>query len=189
MIESLWHAHRDDIFRYLDRRLNDAEQANDLTQEVFLTVLRQGEALETIDNVEGWLYRVARNRLIDHTRKTTEDRLPHNAEPVREDDREDDRDAVGHLVGGIGLCLRNLIAEYDAMETQVLLDVFTGRVTQKEAAIEQGIPYSTFKSRVQKARSVITERFQDVCCEALIRNRHGDVINCRPVTTAMSSDC
>lgn len=177
MIESLWHAHRDDIFRYLDRRLDDTEQANDLTQEVFLTVLRQGEAVDDIENPEGWLFRVARNELIDHTRKTTEDRLHRNAIPAP----ADEVDGVDHLVGGIGLCLRSLIAEYDAMDTEVLMDVFTGRITQKEAAAAQGLPYSTFKSRVQKARSVITERFREACCERLIRNRHGDVINCRPV--------
>jgi RNA polymerase sigma-70 factor, ECF subfamily len=59
-----------DIFRYLVRHLGGRrEMAEDLTEEVFLKVL------ERIDTYEfrglpfsAWLYRIARNHLIDHVR-------------------------------------------------------------------------------------------------------------------------
>jgi RNA polymerase sigma-70 factor, ECF subfamily len=57
------------IYRYLCRRTGDSEVAQDLTSGVFLKVL---EAIQSQhcwqESFSGWLYRVARNQLIDHVR-------------------------------------------------------------------------------------------------------------------------
>ena len=47
---------------YFSRRIADRGEVEDLTQEVFLSLLRRGQ-LNTIDNVEGYLFRIAANLL------------------------------------------------------------------------------------------------------------------------------
>jgi len=67
--EGLFAAHRDSIFRYLCRAVGRAEIARDLTQEVFLRVSRNPAALN--GEATAWLYRIARNLVIDHHRSRT----------------------------------------------------------------------------------------------------------------------
>jgi RNA polymerase sigma-70 factor (ECF subfamily) len=45
------------------------EWAEDIVQEAFLRLLREARALEAVDNISAWLYRVARNLAIDALRK------------------------------------------------------------------------------------------------------------------------
>jgi RNA polymerase sigma-70 factor (ECF subfamily) len=57
------------IFRFFCRRTGDAEVAADLTSEVFLRVHRAIDADQTWRvSFTSWLYRIARNQLIDHLR-------------------------------------------------------------------------------------------------------------------------
>ena len=177
MVETLWETYHDEIFRYVNSRLGDPERARDLTQDVFETIIAHEDQLGDIRNFDRWIYRVAKNRLIDHTRKKREARLERQQiVPARSES-----DDIESLVGSISACLKRIIQDYDPEQAETLIAIFGGRITQKHAARELGIPYSTLKSRVQKAREVVFERFVDECCE-LIRNSEGNVINCRPVS-------
>lgn len=67
--DPLYLAHVDSIYRYLLRRTLSTPVAEDLTSTVFLKAL---EAVHSFDSTKGelrtWLYRIARNTLIDHYR-------------------------------------------------------------------------------------------------------------------------
>jgi RNA polymerase sigma-70 factor (ECF subfamily) len=70
----LYERYLDEIFRFIFYRILDQEEAEDLTERVFL---KAWEALpkvrRPVSNVRAWLYRVARNQVIDRhrTRKPT----------------------------------------------------------------------------------------------------------------------
>ncbi len=68
---SLYDAHVRDIYRYLYYRTQHRETAEDLTSLVFIKAL---DKFGTYDKTRGafiaWLYRIARNALIDHYRST-----------------------------------------------------------------------------------------------------------------------
>ena len=66
----LYDEHFDRIYRYIYFRVNSRAEAEDLTQEVFL------KALEAIGSYKwrdvpfaSWLFRIAHNQVIDHSRK------------------------------------------------------------------------------------------------------------------------
>ena len=63
------------IYRYVHRRCRDRALAEDITQDVFIAAGRMVDESRPI--TEGWLYRVARNRLIDVVRRDSglQDRL------------------------------------------------------------------------------------------------------------------
>jgi RNA polymerase sigma-70 factor, ECF subfamily len=52
---------------FIARRVDNPQVADDLTQDV-LTRSLAGRAFDTVDNPTGWLYRAARNAVIDHYR-------------------------------------------------------------------------------------------------------------------------
>ena len=77
----LYDRYIDQIYRYVFARVADRAEAEDMTEEVFL---KSWEALigsqPTITNFQAWLYRIARNLIIDHyrTKKATHslDQIP-----------------------------------------------------------------------------------------------------------------
>lgn len=70
---SLYDAHVRDIYKYLYYRTQHRETAEDLTSQVFLKAL---DKFAAYDEARGafiaWLYRIARNTLIDHYRSSRE---------------------------------------------------------------------------------------------------------------------
>jgi len=57
------------VFRYFKRMTGDIDLAQDLTQEVFVRVLRGLDAYSDLGREVSWLYQIARNVLIDHHRE------------------------------------------------------------------------------------------------------------------------
>jgi RNA polymerase sigma-70 factor, ECF subfamily len=57
------------IYRFLYSRLGNAEEAEDLTSEVFLKAVRQLEPQRDDASVQAWLYQVARTTLADYWRR------------------------------------------------------------------------------------------------------------------------
>ena len=62
------------VYRYFLRLTGSADVAQDLTQELFLRVLRHlGSCPAGFET--GWIFRIARNLLLDHRRRQQPDRL------------------------------------------------------------------------------------------------------------------
>lgn len=71
----LYARHLDEIYRYVFYKIGSEKQAEDLTEQVFLS------AWEAIDGYEArghpfsaWLYRIAHNAVVDHYRAKKEER-------------------------------------------------------------------------------------------------------------------
>jgi RNA polymerase sigma-70 factor (ECF subfamily) len=71
MVDShaVFAAHQDGLLRYLTRAVGHRETAQDLTQDVFVRISSSATLPPTIDQQRAWLFRVARNLVIDHHRR------------------------------------------------------------------------------------------------------------------------
>src|SRR5574339_68594 len=66
-----YQLHLHEIYRYIFFRVNDHNEAEDLTAKVFLDAWEYltGRHPETkINNIRSWIYRIARNKVIDYHR-------------------------------------------------------------------------------------------------------------------------
>ena len=61
---------------FIRRRVPDANEAEDILQDVFFEYVENYRLPEPIEQVGAWLFRVARNRIIDRFRKKREVQLP-----------------------------------------------------------------------------------------------------------------
>lgn len=61
---------------FIRRRVPDAGEAEDIMQDVFFEYVEAYRLPEPIEQVGAWLFRVARNRIIDRFRKKKEEPLP-----------------------------------------------------------------------------------------------------------------
>jgi RNA polymerase sigma-70 factor (ECF subfamily) len=63
--------HLPEIYRYIFLRIRDPDEAEDLTARVFLDAwegLTGGRRQQEIRNIRAWLFRIARNKVIDYLR-------------------------------------------------------------------------------------------------------------------------
>ena len=80
------------LHEFIARRVSDADVAEDLTQDVLLKAHRGGVHPGDVEDVVAWLYRIARNTLVDHYRHR--DRHPRPGElPAEIIDLDLDSDA------------------------------------------------------------------------------------------------
>src|SRR5438309_10796992 len=61
---------------FIRRRVPDPGDAEDIVQDVFSELVEANRLLMPIEHVTGWLFRVARNRIIDLFRKKKPERFP-----------------------------------------------------------------------------------------------------------------
>jgi RNA polymerase sigma factor (sigma-70 family) len=61
---------------FIRRRVSDVNEAEDILQDVFFEFAAAYRLPEPIEQVGAWLFRVARNRIIDRFRKKKEEPLP-----------------------------------------------------------------------------------------------------------------
>jgi RNA polymerase sigma factor (sigma-70 family) len=54
---------------FIRRRVPDPDDAEDILQEVFFELVEAYRLMKPIENAGAWLFRVARNRIIDGFRK------------------------------------------------------------------------------------------------------------------------
>lgn len=169
---------RDPVRRFVGARVRDDALADDLTQEIFIRVLRRLPEVKDHRRVMGWIFQIARNVVADHYRKSRP------TESVRETDLTEDssRSAVVTLEEDR---LRDELAAYvrDVVKTlppiyreAILLTEYEG-MTQVELARHLGLGLSAAKSRVQRAREMVRERVEK-CCHVEF-DAYGTMIDCR----------
>lgn len=75
MVADLWESYSRQLLFYLNKQIGDKETARDLLQDTFQKVLTQQKNIDQIKNHKAWIFSIARNTLIDYTRKKKEQPL------------------------------------------------------------------------------------------------------------------
>src|SRR5882762_8011084 len=57
------------LFHFIRKRVDDEGDAEDILQDVFYELIEAYRLMKPVEQVGAWLYRVARNRIIDRFRK------------------------------------------------------------------------------------------------------------------------
>jgi len=70
---------------FIRRRVADQGEAEDILQEVFYELVEAYRLMKPVEQVSAWLFRVARNRIIDLFRKKSREGVRAEAETIRED--------------------------------------------------------------------------------------------------------
>lgn len=146
---------------FIARRVSDPDTADDLTQDVLLKAHRSGITTREVGDVAAWLYRIARNTLVDHYRHRDRHPRPGELPPeLVELDVDADSSAARTQLAG---CLRPMVENLDPIYRDALTLTDLGDLSQAEAARRAGITSSAMKSRVQRARAHLREAVS-ACC-------------------------
>jgi len=86
----LYEAYFDKIYRYIVLKIGDRTEAEDMTQQVFLKVLKSLPSYKWKDvPFSAWLYRIAHNQVVDYFRKTSRQQSIELTEAITPDDPDE----------------------------------------------------------------------------------------------------
>jgi RNA polymerase sigma-70 factor, ECF subfamily len=155
---------------FIARRVRDQHAADDIAQDVMLKVQAQLASQPPADEkLDAWVFRVARNAVIDHYRARREQAPIDDAEHVPAD--EDQPTPAAEL----SRCVRQIIQRLPSEYAEALTLTDLEGLTQQQLADRIGLPLSAAKSRVQRAREKLGAMILD-CCD-VERNRAGAVVD------------
>jgi len=149
----------------------DARDAEDILQDVFYALVEANRLLMPIEHVTGWLFRVARNRIIDLFRKARPESFSDSAVPDKNDELlhlEDvlpSPDAGPEALYARGSLLDALESAIDELPREQR-DVFIAHELEgrsfKEMAAEKGVSVNTLLSRKRYAMLHLRERLKNI---------------------------
>lgn len=135
---------------YLLRLGADDALAEELTQEVMVTVWRKAEQYDRQQaSVSTWIFRIARNRRIDAHRRTNKPEL-HEHEPSLRPPEIQTPEALTHR-GQQQIIVRGALSDLPPEQLKLLQAAFYEGLTHSEIAKTYEIPLGTVKSRIRLA--------------------------------------
>jgi RNA polymerase sigma factor (sigma-70 family) len=156
---------------FIRRRVPDPADVEDIVQDVFYKLVEANRLLMPIDHITGWLFSVARNRIIDFFRKK-------KPEPFSDAAIEDEEGELLHIedllpspdAGPDALYIRNMLLDELELALDELPDEqrdvfvaheFEGR-SFKELSAEMGVSVNTLLARKRYAVRHLRERLHSI---------------------------
>jgi RNA polymerase sigma factor (sigma-70 family) len=157
---------------FIRRRIANEADAEDILQDVFSELVETYQVMQPIEQVSAWLYRVARNRIVDRFRKGKTEGLNRS---LTADSDEDDELNLDELLpsaeeGPEAAYLRSLLLEeletaldeLPAEQRQVFIAHEIDGKSFKELAAETGLSMNTLLSRKHYAVRHLRESLQSI---------------------------
>jgi len=170
--ETMWREFSSDVHNYISRRVQDPDDTNDILQDVFMKIHTGVESLDDASRVAPWVYRIARNTIVDfYRRRAARPSGDVDASDLAADEpeSEDGPDLDAWMRGAI----KELPEKYREAVTMTEIE----GVTQVEMAKRLGLSVSGAKSRVQRGRAMIKEMLL-ACCH-LEFDKRGNLLDYR----------
>lgn len=168
-----WQQLSDELRAFVRRRVRNEADVDDLVQRVLLQIFKSLDSLRDVDRVHAWVYRTARNTIIDYYRAAGArvDTPAGDAVDVAADVVDDGR-VDGAVLQELAGCMAPMMQQLDPSSREALALAEFGGLTQREAAERAGITVSGMKSRVQRGRRQLKAVFE-ACCRIELDRRGG----------------
>ncbi len=148
LVRQAFSSHLDSIYRYCHRMTGSREEAEDLAQETFVSALTLSNSVCEEDEMKGWLFGIAHNKVRHHLRRRKLEtllRLKVKNEPEF----------------SAAIAVQELILDLPRHQREAFLLVKVEGFTSQEAAKILKVPEGTVKHRVYKG----VARLQKTLCE------------------------
>jgi RNA polymerase sigma factor (sigma-70 family) len=148
------------LWNFIRSRVADRNDAEDILQDVLYELLAADQLMQPVEQAGAWLFRAARNRIIDLFRKRKPEPMPEGLE-----DLLPSPDAGPDAAYARGVLLDELAAAVDelpAAQREVFLAHEVEGQSFKEIAAATGVSVNTLLSRKHYAVLYLRERLQAI---------------------------
>ena len=138
--------------------LLNKEQTEDVTQNVFISVLKNMDKISGLDDsqIKGWLYRVSVNAALDYKRRNKHEVL--SDEPVGAEVADDAATPEDEAMqNSTAVAVREAVEEMDDSYGEVLKMHYFSDMGVTDIAEALGISVGTVKSRLSRGRAVLAK--------------------------------
>jgi RNA polymerase sigma-70 factor (ECF subfamily) len=146
--EKAWESHSRMLLNVIKRMLHGSPDAEDILQEVAVNAWRKWDQFDGRAKVGTWLYRIAVNETLMHFRKL---------DPLRAaEELSWDRGASPvHALDAV-----QIIRRIPHPDRQLLAEAYMLGMTGEELSSKYGVPATTMKSRLMRAKARCKRRLQ-----------------------------
>lgn len=178
-VETAWRDYQKMLFSFIRAKVETEEDAEELLSDVFekLTITVAKNTVPT--NLSAWLYRVAKNRIVDYYRaKKSLQPLPDDISVL-----DDDTNTIKELSN----CMLPMIqALPDRYQQPLILSEIEGK-KYKDVASELNLTVSAVKSRILRGREKLHNSIASCCI--IYRNEAGESIDYEQKSANSCGDC
>ncbi|GEL20985.1 sigma-70 family RNA polymerase sigma factor [Pseudonocardia asaccharolytica] len=172
LTEQMWREVMAQLRAFVRRRIADPDRADDLVGEILLRVHQRLDSVDDRARLANWVFRVARNAVIDEYRRAGRDRerlVPTPVDSPAEGPVPGNEDSTG-AVEELAKCLRPLLGGLPPDQRRAVELIDLDGWPQSRAARSEGVSLSGMKSRVQRGRRRLADLLGQ-CCELTLDAR------------------
>lgn len=179
-VGKIYEEHQAELKGYISKRVAFKEDVEDILQNVFYSLSKVDLVENPIEQISSWLYSVAKNQIIDRSRKKKEERLPDHSGDSSESNENDFLIDISNILSDpadspemayiqslfweeLELALNELPEEQKTVYELTELEGFSF----KEIAESTGIPVNTLISRKRYAVLHLRDRLKYLYDELL----------------------
>lgn len=158
----------DPIYNFILKRVNNVQDAQDLTQEVFYKLSKSKHS--EVDHVKSWVYTIAKNTITDYYRKKKQVMVDIETVGPVEDMNEKE-----HVISELSPCVIPFNDDLPPKYRRIIQLSEIQNQTQKQIAQALEMNYVTVRSRVQRGRSLLKSKISNCC--ALVHGKEGGIVD------------
>jgi RNA polymerase sigma-70 factor (ECF subfamily) len=163
--EQMWREMLAQLRTFVRRRIADPNRADDLVAEILLRIHQNVDSLDDRERLPNWVFRIARNAIIDEYRRAARSR-EQLMSSLQEEPAPPEEDEPG-VVRELSMCLRPILAGLPEEQAAAVEMIDLDGMSQTDAADQAGVSLSGMKSRVQRGRRRLAELLGQCCALTL----------------------
>lgn len=153
-IYTYWAMYHNPLRAYVNKRVSNEEDVDDIVQAVLIKVINYCERKNDVKHIKAWLYRITQNTIADYYKKKNQRTTNFNLENL-------DVSANNDYDEKIFIWLHHFL---DRLPKKYALPLHLSDIKgipQKEVATQMGLTLTATKSRIQRARKMLKEKFEE----------------------------
>jgi RNA polymerase sigma-70 factor, ECF subfamily len=153
-IFEIWEEYKSSLLGYIKKRVTNNDDAKDILQDVLLKSYQFCSKGKTVLHLKSWLFKITQNTIVDYYKKNKN--ISFTLDFI---DEVNQNSLIGEASEYIKALLQLLPEEYAIPLYMYDLD----NISQKEIAQKLNLSLPNTKSRIQRGRLKLKERFLECC--------------------------
>jgi len=171
-----WQELHGNLRAFIARRVQNQADVDDLVQRVLLQIVKGLDTLREAERLYAWVYRTARNVIVDYYRTAGSRREHPSGDAVDLDEAAGTTTGLdedeGAALRELATCLAPMLARLSPAAQEAIRMIDLEGATQLDAARRAGVSLSGMKSRVQRGRRELRAALE-ACCRIDLDQRGG----------------
>jgi RNA polymerase sigma-70 factor (ECF subfamily) len=179
-IFEIWEEYKSSLSGYIKKRVTDEDDAKDILQDVLLKSYQYCSKGRTVIYLKSWLYKITQNSIIDYHKKAIKN-ISISFDVV---EANSEKSILGEASDYIKVLLKLLPDHY---ATPLYMSDIDG-IDQKTIAENLGLTLPNIKSRIQRARVKLKEKFLECCVVSFGESGEMVSFDIKPECTALKEE-